>query len=315
MKLKITTLVGCLFLYAFSYGQQKVEKNFTGIDNINMSTSSGDCIVKKSDGNKVYVLLEHNFDTNRYEPVIEQSGSTLKIKEVFSRGSSSGFAKWTLMVPDNVEIKFNTGSGNFSASNLKVSLNLNTGSGNYAFDRIIGDIVSNSGSGNMSISSFEGEMKSNTGSGNIRVSGAKGELKLNCGSGNIDITNTNAGIKANVGSGNISGSGMLIASSSSFNSGSGDVELTLSASPKADLSVNSGSGDAELDYDGNEIEGLITMKANKKNGDIEAPFDFDSTEEINENGNQTVIKKTAKIGNSNLKINVSTGSGTASISK
>jgi hypothetical protein len=56
------------------------------------------------------------------------------------------------------------------------------------------------------------------------------------------------------------------------------------------------------------------MKANKRNGEIAAPFDFDKVEEI-DNGNNTTIKKTAKIGSKNIDIKVATGSGTARISK
>ena len=56
------------------------------------------------------------------------------------------------------------------------------------------------------------------------------------------------------------------------------------------------------------------MKANKKNGEIVAPFDFDKEEEV-ENGNNTTIKKTAKIGSKDIDIHVATGSGTARISK
>ena len=80
------------------------------------------------------------------------------------------------------------------------------------------------------------------------------------------------------------------------------------------ISINSGSGSASLDFNNNEISGLVTMKANKDRGEIEAPFGFDKTEEEGEGRNTTVIK-TAKIGSKDVKINVATGSGTAEIVK
>ena len=119
---------------------------------------------------------------------------------------------------------------------------------------------------------------------------------------------------ANVGSGDIEAVRVSIRGRSSFNTGSGDVEVELSKPTDYDLSVNSGSGDATLDFGGNAIEGTVVMKANKRNGSIKAPFDFDSSEEI-DNGNSTVVKKTKKLGTNNIDIKVGTGSGTAKILK
>jgi hypothetical protein len=313
MKLKITILA--LIISTAVFGQQKIEKEFTGVKKITMTTSTGDCILKKGDTDKVSITVEYTFDKDDYAPEFEQNGETLRIKEKFNNRSNNGNSKWTLTVPNDMDIKFNTGSGDFEAKDLKVELSLNTGSGDYYFERMSGEIVSNSGSGDLKLTDFEGDIKANTGSGDVNVTGTKGELKINTGSGDIAITDASGGIFANVGSGNIYGTNITVSESSGFNSGSGDVKVVLATSPKADIALNSGSGDAKLDFSGNEIEGLITMKADKKNGTIKAPFDFDSTEEIRENGNQTVIKKTAKIGNGNVKINIGTGSGTASIQK
>lgn len=55
------------------------------------------------------------------------------------------------------------------------------------------------------------------------------------------------------------------------------------------------------------------MTANKRHGEISAPFLFDKEEEI-DNGGSTTIKKTAKFGSGSNKIKVGTGSGEASIS-
>jgi hypothetical protein len=87
----------------------------------------------------------------------------------------------------------------------------------------------------------------------------------------------------------------------------------LASAPAHDISLNSGSGDAILDFNGNKIEGLIVMKANKKNGVIKAPFDFDKTEEIEQGRDQVAIKKTTQRGTSDVKISIGTGSGVAQI--
>jgi len=118
----------------------------------------------------------------------------------------------------------------------------------------------------------------------------------------------------NVGSGDITASELNITGSSSFNSGSGDTEVVLASVLNHDISVNSGSGDAVLDFNGNKIEGEIVMKASKRNGRIEAPFSFDKEYE-EDKGKQIIMIKEAKIGNKDIRIRVSTGSGTARIIK
>ncbi|MEQ8475750.1 DUF4097 family beta strand repeat-containing protein [Fulvivirga sp.] len=314
MKLKITTMI--MLLASSLMAQQKIEKEFSGVNKINMSTSSGDCLLKKGNTDKVLVTVEYTYDSDDYAPEFEQNGTMLRIKEDFNgRGSFRGESTWTLTVPDDMDIKFNTGSGDFEASDLKLELSLNAGSGDFVFDNINGEITSNAGSGNMRMRGFSGELRANTGSGNVRVSGSKGEIKINTGSGNIDINDVSGAISANVGSGDIDARGILVSESSGFNSGSGDVIVELAGALKADISLNSGSGNSKLDFNGNAIEGLVEMRANKKNGTIKAPFDFDSTEELDNYGSQKVIKKTAQRGSSDIKIKIGTGSGTASITE
>ena len=314
MKLKITAMI--MLLATSLMAQQKIEKEFSGVRKIKMSTSSGDCILKKGNTDKVLVTVEYTYDSDDYAPEFEQNGTSLRIKEDFNgRGSFSGKSSWTVTVPNDMDIKFNTGSGDFEASDLKLELSLNAGSGDFLFKNMSGEIVCNAGSGDMRLDGFNGELRSNTGSGDVRVTGTKGQIKINTGSGDIDITDASGSISANVGSGSIDARAITVADASSFNSGSGDVDVELATSPKADISVNSGSGDATLDFDGNEIAGLVVMKANKRNGNIRAPFDFDKTEEEDNRGNQVVIKKTAQRGSSDIKIKIGTGSGTASISE
>jgi hypothetical protein len=91
--------------------------------------------------------------------------------------------------------------------------------------------------------------------------------------------------------------------------------VLLAGNLEQNISVNSGSGNATLDFNGTSIEGRITMTANERNGDIIAPFKFD-TEEIVRNGNSsTRIEKTATFGSKNISIRVGTGSGTATITQ
>lgn len=288
------TVLSLLLFHSPGFSQKVVNETFEGIKEIEMSISSGDVLFEKSGNNRVTVEMISTFEA--YDPTIEKKGGVLRIDEEKMRNvrNWSGSVTWTFKIPNDLAIDHNTGSGDISISGLQLKIRMNSGSGNFR--------ITESG----------GEMRINTGSGDIRVSKAAGRLDFNCGSGDIDISDVNAEVAANVGSGDIEASGLTLSGKSTFNSGSGDVEVTLAQPLAYDISANSGSGDARLNFNGQKIEGLVTMEANKQNGDIDAPFEFDSTEEI-ERGNNTTVRKTRQMGSSNVRINVSTGSGTAEI--
>lgn len=308
-KLAITfllTFCGLVFLNA-----QEITESFEGVKKIELTAASGNVIVQHGSGDAVEVNLVHTYDEG-FRPVMKQQGSTLVLKEEFDRGSHNGHSTWTLTVPDDLDIRSNSGSGNFEASKVTMSLNMNSGSGNVDLNEVKGEIRLNTGSGNMEVNAFDGSLNSNTGSGNIRVAESRGEISLNAGSGTLELNSVNGELQANVGSGRIDAEKIVLAGPGSFNSGSGDVTVELAQSPGYDISVNSGSGDATLDLNGNRIDGTVVMTANKQNGKIEAPFAFDNTEEI-DNGHNTRIKKTAKLGDKNIEVKIGTGSGTASV--
>ncbi len=315
-----TQTIICLFLLALviSAAQgQKMNKTFTGIKKISLSTSSGNCKLIKGTGNEVQVSVSYTYSSSDYQPIMEQDGSTLELKEDFARkGSYSGNSSWELTIPDNLEIRFSSGSGDFEANDMAVKISGNTGSGNYRWRSIKGDSKINTGSGDITIEDFHGEIDLNTGSGDIDILKSEGDLHANSGSGKMNLASVKGKISANVGSGDILGKELMLTGKAMFNSGSGDVNIKLATAPAYGISVNSGSGDALLDYNGNKMEGKIIMTVNKRNGNIVAPFPFDKTEELNDDGDNNVrIRKTAQLGTKDIEIKISSGSGTAEIKK
>jgi len=309
--IKITCfLIGSFISSTIVFAQETITKTYNGVENINLSTSSGDGIIKKGSGNRVKVTLEYTYDDDSFEPIFEQSGNRLELKEIFERNSrTSGRSTWTLEIPDDIDVRFNTGS-----DDLKIELRSNLGSGDVELRDLIGDIDINTGSGDIDVDNLDGELRANTGSGKIEIADSKGDIDVNAGSGYIRLNRITGAFGINVGSGDITASGLNITGSSSFNSGSGDTEVVLVSALDHGISVNSGSGDAVLDFNGNKIEGEILMKASKRNGRIEAPFSFDKEYE-EDRGRQVIMIKEAKIGNKAIRIRVSTGSGTARIIK
>ena len=271
--------------------QSTMSQTFKDVDKLEMAVASGDVIFQKGPDSELSFDMEHTFGEN-YKPIINQRGSTLIIKEESRQGSYSGRATWSFKVPENIEISFNTGSGDVELEGLTVEVSMNSGSGDYKFRNA------------------SGEFKINTGSGDVEAEELEGELVINTGSGNVQLEKLNARIKANTGSGSIDVSELALTGPSRFNTGSGDSEVSLTGSPSFDIAVNSGSGDAVLDFSGNAMVGTLVMEANKRNGDIRASFDFDSSEEIDE-GYNTKIRKTKKFSDADVKIRISSGSGTA----
>lgn len=306
-----------LLLTAFvTYAQDKtVTKNFKGIKSIRLSTASGDIALKKGSGSDVNVSLKHSYDNDEFEPVFEESAGRLTIEERFDRGSHHGSANWTLEIPDNLDVKVNTGSGNITVDGLNIELRSNTGSGDVIITSVKGDLDFNTGSGDIEIEKADGEIRLNTGSGQIRANGGTGVYSFNAGSGNIKLESLNGDLKVNTGSGNITAKAITVNGSSSFNTGSGSATVTLAGPLNHNISVNSGSGNSTLNFNGNTIAGEVVMTANKRGGDIVAPFKFDKEETIEDGHNNSRIEKTAKIGSKDIRIRVGTGSGKAEITK
>ncbi len=278
--------------------QERMTKTYSDIDEIEISVSSGDIIIRKASGNEITVELEHTFNFD-YDPEFRESGSKLDISDNRTKtryNSYSGSATWTLTIPDNLSVEFDTGSGDAEISDLSIEFEMNSGSGDFG------------------LRNAKGEIEVKTGSGDIDIVGAEGELELTTGSGDIELEEVVAEIDATTGSGNVDAESVELSERSSFSSGSGDVEVVLAKSPDFDISVSSGSGDASLDFSGQKIEGLVVMQINKHRGRIRAPFDFDTEDEIDE-GRNTRLRKTKKFGNKDIEIRISTGSGTAAISE
>ena len=296
--------------------QKEVTKSFSGIKSIRMTGSSGDCKILKSTDGTVKVYVRHSYAESEFTPTMEQSGDLLILKEEYLVRSVSGTSpRWTLTIPEGTEVRFRTGSGGLEATGMKLQLDVNTGSGSVALQKVSGEITVNTGSGDFDLEDSDGTIDVSIGSGTVRISNSRGKLKLGCGSGNIRINNSQGVFRASTGSGDVIGHSVSLEGSSNFSSGSGDAQVVLAGTLKYDIAVGSGSGDAELNFNGSEVSGEIVMVANKENGRIIAPFEFEKVEEINKGRDQVTVKKTVTKGKGTNQVRISTGSGNATLIK
>ena len=300
--------------YSHSQEEKKVEKSFNGVKSIDLSTASGDCIIKKGSGDAVQVVLTYTYDDDDYTPKMDKNGTRLKLEEKFHSNNTRGSSKWELSVPDGLDIEFNTGSGDLDVGDIKGEMDFNSGSGDAHVENYDGELKLNSGSGDFHFKNVKGEVKVNSGSGDHHISNCELYAKANTGSGDIEVNDSKGGYKLNTGSGDVEAIRLALSEEGGFNTGSGEVEIVLAAALVDDISANSGSGNAVIDFNGNKIEGEVVMTCKKRGGNINAPFKFDKEEEIDRNG-ETYLKKTAKFGTKNILIEVGTGTGTAEIRK
>lgn len=312
-KLKLTTALFLSLGVVFAQ-ETTVKKSFSDVEELSFETASGNCTVSKSEGSTIEVEVTYFYDKDEYEPVFEQRGSDLRIEEDYKKNNVSGKSPiWTISLPSGLEADFNIGSGDLKITAIEFEeINGNLGSGDMDLRDLAGEATINVGSGDLDISNFKGDIKAVTGSGDININTAKGDFSVIAGSGQISLETCKGGFEVINGSGDIETNDLMIKSSSSFISGSGDAEINLSRELMADISIISGSGDAVLDFNGTPINGMITMKANKQNGDIDAPFDFTSETEERD-GKNTVMVKTVKKGSGDFDIDITTGSGEAAI--
>jgi hypothetical protein len=316
--LLVTTLcVATCFLPQLAAAQSEKTKTFTGIKSIRLNSASGDCKIQRSKDASVTVFVRTTNDFDKSATTkIDQEGDQLILKEDYFERSSRGSAHWTLTVPDGIKIKMTSGSGTITASDVKIDLKATTGSGDLEFSKLSGTIDATSGSGDLTLDNSDGQIEVTVGSGSGSIQNSKGEIKMTTGSGNIRVSDSQAAFTMTIGSGTVTSKNITLSGSSKFTTGSGNTSVSLAASPKYNISLASGSGDAELNFNGHEIAGEIVMQANKKNGRIDAPFAFDKTEEIDDNDNDHVtVKKTVVKGSVTPLVRISTGSGTASLTK
>ena len=91
---------------------------FKGISVIEIDGISGDVLVRSGKGSGLVVTLEQDVrPADAFEGTVDEDGSTLRLKEKWGRGRSSGHVNWTLEIPPSFVpmIEIDTSSGSLEA--------------------------------------------------------------------------------------------------------------------------------------------------------------------------------------------------------
>lgn len=332
---KITMLlvfILSIFLVNIQAGERKeIKKTFEGKKMIRIQTISGDCIIKKSKGSEIEVLLMYNKNYDIFEPIMEEDGDTLILREEF-HGSGDCDSLWKITAPVNTSIKSSSISGNFSVEGLSSKINTKTvsgdisakdckgdiqfksASGDFEIENLRGDITLKGASSEMEIEEVSGRLEVRTASGDVEAVELEGDITIKVASGDIKIKKSKGEFEITTASGDIDASNILIQEASVFKVASGDIEVILTESASHDLTLKSASGNAVLNYNGNPIKGWFEFTALADDGQIISPYRFDKEEKEEKWGKVYDIKSFEKSGKT-PKIYIKTASGKAVLKK
>lgn len=293
--LALLFLILILSTTLFADGEKEIQKTFSPKEEVRLKLALGDCLLEKSSDGQIHVHLVYSYeDGDIFEPRLEEKAKTLNLLEKFRGNNPRGYSKWTVAVPDNTEIDFNSGTGNLVINGLT------------------GRIEGNTGTGEIEVTDAKGKFKINTGTGDIDVNNSEGEFDLNCGTGRVRIENSRGNFEANSGTGSVEAQGLTIELEGEFNSGTGDVEVSFPKGEDFDLTASSGTGDAVVDMQGSPIQGYFEFTAQARRGRIVSPVKFDKEEEFME-GDHKYLRKSFTKGKPTPKVYIKTGTGTAKL--
>ncbi len=276
---KFTVVAGLLVLMATSTFARRgdvVVETFDAKDKVVISTTSGDCVIKKSDNDKIEVRVDIDADPyDSIDPVIRERTNSLRLQEKI-HGSCRGGSFWEIAVPDGTRIQFTSASGEFFAE------------------------------------SVSGEFEVSTASGDIELIDCKGDFELNSASGTVSAENCSGYFQMSSASGYVQASGAKLERASEFSSASGRVRVVLAESPDVDVNVSTASGRAVLDYGGNPLAGHFEFVCKERGGKMSSPVDFETEDTFRRHGERYVSRTFTK-GSDAPQISLGTATGSVTL--
>lgn len=295
LKMGLIALLNLSFGFA-AHPEEKVEQIFKAKSGVKIKLVLGDCHIKGSMDKQIHVNVIHSYDRDEFEVVFREKETSLLIQEKFHEHNPSGSSAWTIELPPDIEIDFESATGSLIISGWQ------------------GEIEGNTGTGDIEVNNTKGKLKLNTGTGSIEVHDAQGEFDLNSGTGNVKLETSSGNFEANSGTGSVSAVSLTFSDEGNFNSGTGTCRVVKPQGADFELSISSGTSDALLDLQGMPLEGYFEFTAHARRGSIECPVKFDEENDYEE-GDGHYYRKSFTRGKKSPRYYISTGTGTAELKK
>lgn len=283
-----------IWCYGIAGEKQEIRKTFEAKESIRIKTILGDCKILMSEDDKIHVLVEYSYDPYIFEAEMKEQGRTLTLRERFHEDNPRGRSLWTVRVPGETEIQFESGTGSVDVDGVPSIFEAETGTGEVR--------VQNS----------EGEFELESGTGDIIVRNCKGEFELSSGTGSVEIEDTQGVFEASSGTGDVEASHVELKEESDFSSGTGDAIVQLAKEAGKDMTVSSGTGNAVVNVSGNALKGYFEFTARADDGRIICPVAFDEEEEFWK-GDDLYERKSFTKGDNYPRIRIKTGTGKAQL--
>ena len=314
--LAIVLFAGLMIALPFTAAAEKdVQKTFDAKKEVRFKFVLGDLLLEKSTDNKIHVNLVYEYEQmENFEPRMEDKGRYLQLEEKLRGKDNDGYSKWTVAVPDNTEIKFESATGDLKVTGLNLEIDGSTGTGEIEIIDSKGDIEVHTGTGNIYASKSEDDLELKTGTGNVDIENCMGTIDAASGTGDVHVENCKGDIEATSGTGDVEASGITLEYEGKFTSGTGDAEVEFPNGTDFEMTVASGTDDAVVNMKGKPIEGYFEFKCHATRGKIVSPVSFDREDEREENDNKYFIKSFTK-GGTSPKVYIKTGTGTAKLVK
>jgi len=256
----LALMLSLLLVNGFAGDKKEINKTFKAKGTVEMEMVSGDCTVITGKSGEIKITVVHDYDDDEFEAIFKEQGDTLLLKEDFKKsthrwGSKRFGSKWTVVVPANTSLDFESASGDLDVSGLQKDLEARTASGDIKLANVKGDLKLKTASGDIKIRDGEGDFSAKTASGDIKFDNAKGSFEAKTASGDMDAKN------------------VVFTGDSQFGSASGEINVEVAESPVFNLELATVSGDVVLDYNGNAIKGHFEFKGKVKNMSSPIPFD------------------------------------------
>jgi len=283
--MNVLLAVMVLFLAVLTASAEEVVKKqtFEGITSLDIRTVSGNCNITGTAGDAVTVEVRYDVDPEgAFRPEMRKDGNELKIKEEWS-GSSSGNVRWIISVPENIDVEYETASGDLDVKGIKGELEAGTASGEISLVKVSGEFEISTASGDISIRDAGGDFECSCASGEIEATRLDGRIDFKTASGDIEVQESQGAFELSCASGDIEAMDIIINEESSFSAASGDVEVKLKESTEKDLELKTASGNVRLNLNGNELKGRIQAEFKKGRSNADIPFTSVKQEEFRMN--------------------------------
>ena len=310
----LTVLVCSLSASAFAGKTKVIEKTFDAVESLKIKTVLGDCIIKKTSGDKINIRVEHDYDDDEFEAKFKERGNSLYIEEDLDGEDIDGDSEWFIEVPEGVEIEFKSATGGLKATGLSGDPEGKSGTGSFVISDFNGELEIDSGTGDISLSDAKGDFQLETGTGEVSIENAEGEFAAKSGTGDVSVEKASGDFEVKSGTGHVDASDLSLESFGEFKSGTGNAKIDLPEGYSYELEVASGTGNATIECGGADLDAKVEMTARKRGGKISSSFDFEDEEEFYR-GDDKYVRKWFTKGSGSRTIEVRTGTGRAKLKK